>query len=56
MVLLVAGALVACGKPNEPQAAVPSAVKAKPAAEGAATAEQVARRARADVACLPPNT
>ncbi len=53
MVLLV-GALAACEKPNEPRPAAPVA-KAKPAGQGAATAEQVAKEARADVRCPAKN-
>jgi hypothetical protein len=50
MVLLLAGGLAACGKPNEPPS--PAAVaKSKPAGRGAATAEQVAKDARSDVKC-----
>ena len=43
-------ALVACGKPNEPTTKV-AAAKSKPAGQGAATAAQVAKEARADVRC-----
>ena len=53
MVLLV-GALAACEKPNEPRPAAPVA-KAKPAGQGAATAEQVAKETRADVRCPAKN-
>ena len=53
MVLLVA-TLAACDKANEARPAVPPA-KAKPAGQGAATAEQVARDARADVSCPAKN-
>ena len=53
VVVLSAGGLAACGKPNDPPApAVPAAVaKTKLAAQGAATAEQMAKDARSDVKC-----
>lgn len=50
MLALTASGLAACGKADEPapQAAV---AKSKPAGQGAATAEQVAKDARSDVKC-----
>ena len=56
VMVLLAAALVACEKPNEAKPAKPAstaavAVKSKPAGQGAASAEQVAKEARADVSC-----
>jgi hypothetical protein len=51
MVLLAAG-LAACDKPKDSPAKA-AAVKPKAAGPGAATAEQVAKEARADVSCPP---
>jgi hypothetical protein len=50
MLVLTAGGLAACGRPDEPppKAAV---AKAKPAGQGTATAEQMARDARSEVKC-----
>ena len=50
----MAFALLACDKPNEVRPAPPGA-KAKPADQGAATAERVARDARLDVKCPAKN-
>ena len=54
VIALMAFALVACDKPNEARPAAPGA-KAKPAGQGAATAEQVAKEGRADVSCPAKN-
>ena len=54
VIVLMAFALVACDKPNEARPAAPVA-KAKPAGQGAATAEQVAKETRADVRCPAKN-
>ncbi|MDP1899302.1 MAG: hypothetical protein Q8K96_02460 [Rubrivivax sp.] len=54
VIAVMAFALVACDKPNESRPAAPAA-KAKPAGQGAATAEQVAKEARADVSCPAKN-
>ena len=53
VMVLLAAALVACEKPNEakPAATPAAAAKSKPAGQGAASAEQVAKEARADVSC-----
>lgn len=58
LMALLAGALAACDKGNDspPKAAT---AKTRPAGQGAASAEQVAREARADVSCpakvkIPP--
>ena len=48
--VLLAGTLLACGKTNEPPSSAAS-TEVKPAGQGAATAEQVAKEARADVHC-----
>lgn len=50
VMVLTSGGLAACGKPDDapPKAAV---AKAKPAGQGTATAEQVAKDARSDVKC-----
>ena len=53
MVSLAAG-LAACGRDNGSPPAV-TAAKSKPAGQGAATAEQVAKEARADVSCPAKN-
>jgi hypothetical protein len=50
MTVLLAGALAACDKGNEAPAKAPTA-KAKPAGQGAASAEQVAKQGRADLSC-----
>jgi hypothetical protein len=54
VIVLTAGTLLACGKPSDPPSAAPI-TKAKPAGQRAATAEQVAREARADVSCPAKN-
>lgn len=54
MMVWLAMGLVACGSGNESPQAV-TAAKSKPAGQGAATAEQVARQARADVSCPAKN-
>jgi hypothetical protein len=54
LIVLLAGALAACDKPGDSRPALPVA-KAKPAGQGAATAEQVAKEARADVSCPAKN-
>ena len=53
VMVLLAAALVACEKPNEakPASTAAAAAKSKPAGQGAASAEQVAKEARADVSC-----
>lgn len=51
MAVLLAFGLAACGKAEEPAAKAVAAAKPKPAGQGAATAEQVAKDARADVRC-----
>lgn len=48
--LLISG-LVACDKPDEAPSKALATAKSKPADQGAATAEQVARQARAEVSC-----
>jgi len=54
VIALMAFALVACDKANEARPPAPGA-KAKPAGQGAATAEQVAKEGRADVSCPAKN-
>ena len=54
VIALMALALVACDKAGEARPAAPGA-KAKPAGQGAATAEQVAKEGRADVSCPAKN-
>ena len=49
--IVVAGSLAACGKLGEPQSKAAAAASTRPAAQGAATAEQVAKDARSDVKC-----
>ena len=53
VMVLLAAALVACEKPNEakPASTAAAAAKSKPAGQGAASAEQVAKEARADLSC-----
>ena len=53
--VVLAGALAACDKANESPSKAVVAAKAKPAGQGAATAEQVAKEARADVRCPARN-
>ena len=50
VMVLLAAALVACEKPNEAKPAA-AAAKSKPAGQGAASAEQVAKEARAELSC-----
>lgn len=54
VIAVMAFALVACDKPSDSRPALPAA-KAKPAGQGAATAEEVAKEARADVSCPAKN-
>lgn len=51
---LMAVAMIGCDKPSEPPSK-PAAAKSKPAGQGAATAEQVAKEARPDVSCPAKN-
>ncbi len=51
LTLLLAGGLAACGKADEPPSKAVAVAKSKPAGQGAATAEQVAKDARSDVKC-----
>ena len=53
-IVLLAGALAACDKPGGSRPAATGA-EGKPAGQGAATAEQVAKEARADVSCPAKN-
>ena len=54
LMILLAGALAACDKGKEAPAKAPAA-KSRPAGQGAATAEQVAKEARPDVSCPARN-
>ena len=49
--VVLAGGLAACDKANESPSKAVAAAKAKPAGQGATTAAQVAKEARADVRC-----
>ena len=55
VIVLMALALAGCDKANESLSKAVSAAKPKPAGQGAATAEQVAKEARADVRCPAKN-